>query len=222
MKVRSLYRTNRMSVRKGFLISLLLILFCSKGVSAMDVGINGFFQLNYSYSLQGRNPDGGDFKWAEERGQIKFEVLTEKLRLFSKTDLYYNHIDKDADTEIRELYIDYTETDWDLRIGRQIVTWGLGDLIFINDVFPKDYEAFFSGRPLEYMKKPVDALKVNLYPEIATVNMVIIPFFEPDRFPQRRRFYLYDPMSTGIQNVLVSDQKRTKIISEMKKSHGHK
>ena len=195
MKERKSHRTNRIPARKDILISLLLILFCSHVAYAVDVGINGFFQLNYSYSLHGRNPDGGDFKWAEERGQIKLELLSDKLRLFSKTDLYYDHIDKEADTEFRELYIDYTETDWDLRIGRQIITWGLGDLVFINDVFPKDYEAFFSGRPLEYMKKPVDALKVNLYPEVATINVVIIPFFEPDRFPGRKRFYLYDPMA---------------------------
>ncbi len=24
-----------------------------------------------------------------------------------------------------------------MRIGRQVITWGLGDLLFINDVFPE-------------------------------------------------------------------------------------
>ena len=56
-----------------------------------------------------------------------------------------------------------------MRAGRQIITWGLGDLIFINDVFPKDYEAFFSGRPMEYMKKGVDGVKIGYYPSFCFI-----------------------------------------------------
>lgn len=97
--------------------------------------------------------------------------------------------------EIREGYADFTSSSYDLRLGRQVITWGLGDLIFINDVFPKDYEAFFSGRPLEYLKKGVDAIKLGMYPAFASLELIVIPFFEPNNYPANNRFWMFDPMS---------------------------
>ena len=116
------------------------------------------------------------------------------FRLFIKTDAFYDHIDEKAQIELREGYIDYIEKKWDLRAGRQIITWGLGDLIFINDVFPKDYEAFFSGRPMEYMKKGVDGVKIGYYPSFASFELITIPIFEPNNYPNAKRFYMFDPM----------------------------
>ncbi|GAB4419513.1 MAG: hypothetical protein OHK0032_15390 [Thermodesulfovibrionales bacterium] len=126
--------------------------------------------------------------------QLKLEASKEPFRLFIKTDAFFDHIDEKGDVEIREGYIDYTAKNWDLRVGRQIITWGLGDLIFINDVFPKDYEAFFSGRPLEYLKKGVDGAKLGIYPGFASFELVAVPFFEPNNFPDPKRFYMFDPM----------------------------
>lgn len=60
------------------------------------------------------------------------------------------------DVDLREAYLDYTTENCDFRLGRQFVTWGVGDLLFINDVFSKDYVSFFAGRPLEYLKIEVD------------------------------------------------------------------
>ena len=105
-----------------------------------------WFSGNYSFSSRA-NPDGGDFKWAEERVQLRLDAAKEPFRLFIKTDAFYDHIDEKAQIELREGYIDYIEKKWDLRAGRQIITWGLGDLIFINNVFPKSMKRSFpAGR----------------------------------------------------------------------------
>lgn len=161
---------------------------------ASDISLHGFFQGNYSLNLSGSNPDGGDLKWAEERLQIKVSTEKEALYLFIKGDLSYDHISERSDLELREGYIDYFSDKWDLRLGRQVITWGLGDLIFINDVFPKDYESFFSGRPMEYLKKGVDGIKIGIYPAFVSAELVIIPFFEPNIYPDSNRFWMYDPM----------------------------
>ena len=58
----------------------------------------------------------------------------------------------------------------DLKIGRQILTWGTGDLIFINDLFPKDWNSFIIGRDLEYLKAPSDALKISLFSRWANLD----------------------------------------------------
>ncbi len=175
----------------GLVITCLL---SPSDVIASDISLHGFLQTNYSLNTASSNPDGGDFKWAEERAQIKLAADKEPFRLFLKNDFFYDHIDRKADMELREGYADYTSGKWDLRLGRQVITWGLGDLIFINDVFPKDYEAFFSGRPLEYMKKGVDGAKLGIYPDFASVELVAIPFFESNNYPDTKRFWMFDPM----------------------------
>jgi len=173
-----------------------LLFFCASALSsyAADVSIHGFIQGNYSADVAKSNPDGGDFKWAEERLQLKLDANKEPFHFFLKADAFYDHIDNKADIELREGYVDYTDKKWDLRAGRQVITWGAGDLIFINDIFPKDYESFFSGRPMEYLKKGIDGVKIGAYPEFASFEFIVIPVFEPNNYTDARRFYMFDPM----------------------------
>lgn len=182
-----------------FLITTVIcLLFPSIGV-ADDISLHGFLQGNYSADAASSNPDGRDFKLAEERLQIRLDASKDPFHLFLKTDAFYDHINEDPKLETREDYLDLTFPKWDVRIGRQVITWGLGDLVFINDVFPKDYEAFFSGRPLEYLKKGVDGVKIGVYPGCASFEIVAIPFFTPNHFPDSTRFWMFDPMP-GVTN----------------------
>jgi len=183
-----------MTLARAFVLAAALFLLSPAEVRCEGISINGFVQGNYSLGTAGSNPDGGDFKWAEERVQLKFEASKEPLRLFIKTDAFHDWIDEDFETELREGFVEYVAGKWDVRAGRQIITWGLGDLIFINDIFPKDYEAFFSGRPIEYFKKGIDGVKLGLYPTFASFELVAVPFFEPNNFPKPERFHMFDPM----------------------------
>lgn len=176
-------------------LSFLIWLLLSSSASAAEVSFHGFVQGNYSRNATTNNPDGKDYKLSEERVQVKLEVSQDTFRAYLKSDAFYDHGGEHAIAELREGYFDYAAEKWDARVGRQVVTWGVGDLLFINDVFPKDYEAFFSGRPLEYLKKGVDGAKIGLYPGFASIELVAVPFFEPNNFPDPRRFWMYDPMA---------------------------
>jgi len=102
----------------------------------------------------------------------------------------------EVDGELREGYLDLTVRALDLRIGRQVVTWGVGDLIFINDVFPKDWVAFISGLPLEYLKKGSDAVSATGHWAGASLQLVAIPRFEGDTLPEAGgRLRFHDPMA---------------------------
>jgi hypothetical protein len=190
-----------------FRLCLVLFVICilpSPDAIASDISLHGFLQGNYSTDTSTTNPDGGDFKLAEERLQLKLDASKDSFHIFLKADGWYDHIDQKWDSDLREGYADYTAGKWDLRLGRQVITWGVGDLIFINDVFPKDYEAFFSGRPLEYLKKGVDGAKIGIYPDFASFELVAIPFFEPNHFPDSHRFWMFDPLA------VVTDRKEEK------------
>jgi hypothetical protein len=176
--------------------------------------LHGFGQVNYSarpdgIASPGRGGLGGDgFLLGEERVQLKLEARSPDgaLNLLAKPEFFHDAVDDPpawlrADkfgADLREGYLDYARDAWDVRVGRQIITWGVGDLVFINDVFPKDYAAFFSGRPLEYLKLGMDAVDVNFQSAALSAELVVIPpgLFTPDNLPPRSRFFQYDPFPT--------------------------
>jgi hypothetical protein len=79
----------------------------------------------------------------------------------------------------------------------------VGDLLFINDTFPRDRVVLFTGQPQQYFKLGSDALKLNAYhPGSANVELVIAGF-RPDNIPTRRRFVLADPLPAGLSRRTV-------------------
>lgn len=164
------------------------------GPATADLTFSGFLQQNTAFNTAGANPDGRDYKWLEERARLQVEATEGAWYLLVKGDVAYDHLGRDDESELREGYLDHAADNWDLRIGRQVITWGLGDLVFVNDVFPKDHEALFAGRPLEYLKRGVDAVKLGAYPDFASIELVLAPFRE-SRIPDARRFHLFDPLA---------------------------
>ena len=131
----------------------------------------------------------------EERLQLETSLGREPVRAAGKADLFHDAVDGEVDVDLREAYLDARYGILDLRIGRQIVTWGLGDLVFINDVFPKDRVAFLSGFPLEYLKKGSDGVSLTFSPEVASLQLVLVPHFRPDTFPEAGgRLRFFDPL----------------------------
>lgn len=176
--------------RLAFAAALLL----APALARADVAFSGFLQQNTAVNARASNPDGQHYKWMEELAQLKLDASGGAWRLRATGDLAWDNLWHQNRSDVRELYVDYAAGNWDTRIGRQIITWGLGDLIFVNDVFPKDFEALVAGRPLGYLKLGVDAIKLGFYPEFANFELVLAPTFREGGIPDPRRFHLYDPM----------------------------
>ncbi|MCB0326771.1 MAG: hypothetical protein KDD52_04045, partial [Bdellovibrionales bacterium] len=104
----------------------------------------------------------------------------------------------------------------DIKIGRQILTWGTGDLIFINDLFPKDWVSFFVGRDLVYLKAPSDAIKLALFSDVANLDIIYTPQFDSDRYisGQRISFYSQGAHSLQGQNAPISVQDQEQWFSD--------
>ena len=165
-------------------------------VQAEELRIHGFLQANYDMRVTGQHPpgpEGGDFLFGEERFQLRLDKSGEKGRLFIRTDFFHDAIANRPDLEVREAYVDTSVGVSDIRVGRQLLIWGVGDYLFINDVFAKDWGAFFSGRPVEYLRVPQDALKLDLGTKTVSAEIVAMPFFQADKLPPRNRFLQFDP-----------------------------
>ncbi len=109
--------------------------------------------------------------------------------------------------DLREAHIAFSPLDLiDVKTGRQILTWGTGDLIFINDLFPKDWQAFFIGRDVEYLKAPSDAVKVSLFSDLANLDVVYTPNFNADRSISGKKISYYNTNTGQIvgRNAIVN------------------
>jgi hypothetical protein len=165
------------------------------------VEVHGFLLGTVTGRTTGLRPargDGSDFVLVEER--LRFDVgraTSAGAGLFLvKGDLFHDAGADRFDVDLREAWVGYTAGPLDLRLGRQIVTWGVGDLVFISDVFPKDWESFFSGRPLEYLKLGVDGLRARCSSQTLNGELLIVPFFTPDALPSASRFFFFDPFAS--------------------------
>ena len=185
-----------MSPRILCAVALALVVAPATLSAAVDLG--GFAQANYAIDVADPpcTPGGPcDVLLADQRFQIKAEGASEKgsASYAAKVDLFYDSVAKRSDVELREAFVDLTGSRANLRAGRHIITWGVGDLLFTNDIFPKDWVAFFTGRPLEYLKVGSDAVKLDLHPKMLDAEIIVMPVFQADRYPTADKLHLPDP-----------------------------
>lgn len=167
---------------------------------AQKFEMHGFVQTNFSLRVADtkdvRAPGGDklpDYLLGDERVQIEITRFGKNASLLGRVDLYYDAIDKRTELDVREAYIDLSLGKFDVRAGRQIITWGVGDLVFINDLFPKDWVAFLSGQPLQYLKVGSDAINLNFSPGFASFQVIAISFYQADKLPAGNRLLAFDP-----------------------------
>jgi len=180
----------------------------------LPVTIHGFLMGNASIRTTGERPptgEGGAFVLGEESLRLDVSGATRSGSgfLLVKGDVFHDAVANRIDGDVREAYAGFRTGHFDLRLGRQILTWGVGDLFFINDVFPKDWESFFSGRPMEYLKRGLDAVRLQYSSEALNVDVVATPFFTGDALPSPKRFFLYDPFAAVAQQREYTPPART-------------
>ncbi|MFC1736260.1 hypothetical protein ACFL1X_09090 [Candidatus Hydrogenedentota bacterium] len=165
--------------------------------------LTGFAELRAGTRTQ-RDHHERDGSIGEGRLQLEIEKQWEHIDLNITTDLLYDptlsHHDLDLEEgrgwlELREASVAFTPADFlDVKIGRQILTWGTGDMLFINDLFPKDWKSFFIGRDVEYLKAPSDAVKASFYNDFVNLDVVYTPSFDADRYIDGSRISYWNTM----------------------------
>lgn len=109
-------------------------------------------------------------------------------------DAYYDQVLEDLIWQTRELNIAFSPiANLDLKLGRQVMTWGTGDYLFLNDLFSKDWQSFFSGREDEFLKAPSDAARFTYYFDDYSLDFAYTPDFTPDNYLTGERFSFYSP-----------------------------
>lgn len=132
----------------------------------------------------------------EVRWRIESEWQPGAATVSFKADAAYDGIEAGWDAEIRDLTAAFTlAEDYDIKLGRQVQTWGTGDLLFLNDLFPKDFVSFFAGRDDEYLKAAGNAIRVTRFSEMINVDFAWTPVFEPDVYLTGERYSFFSPLA---------------------------
>jgi len=172
-----------------------------KAEAQFPLEISGFWEMRGGVRAQD-DPHEKEASIGETRLQLDLEVPTEAVTLKVTGDFLYDPVldrhSVDLETgdgflDLRKAHASFRPLEFmDVKVGRQILTWGTGDLIFINDLFPKDYNAFFIGRDVEYLKAPSDAVRVGFFTDLANLDIVYTPVFDADRFIDGRRISFFN------------------------------
>lgn len=179
------------------------LLLAVPGGAAAEAEIHGFVEA--AAGVRAGSSDvqiADDYTLRETRAQIRLNAYGDAGEAFVRLDLLQDHVvraarsrltarlgndipDEDVGVQLREAYLRFTTAGGhlDVKGGRQALTWGTGDLVFVNDLFPKDWESFFAGREDQYLKAPSDALRLGLFGLPFDVDAVVTPQFTPDRLP---------------------------------------
>lgn len=95
----------------------------------------------------------------------------------------YDAVNNSLDYSVDELWLDYTESFWGVRIGRQKAVWGKADGIDITNVLCPSDMSSLAAMTSDDSKLAVDAIRLSLNGNQFTADAYWIPLFTPAALP---------------------------------------
>ncbi len=155
--------------------------------------LSGFVEAAYSDFLQ-HNIVASNNALNEFRARVEVDYSHQLFEFSAKGDLLYDDVLSDTIWHTRQFYLAASPlANLDIKIGRQILTWGTGDYVFLNDLFAKDWQSFFAGRDDPYLKAPSDSVRLTGYLGDFTLDLAWTPDFTADNYLTGERFSFYSP-----------------------------
>lgn len=149
-------------------------------LSASGLEFNGFIDTYHAVCLKGEH----EFNASRTRfrGEIFYQIGDASF--FSSFNATSNNIlEAESGIELREAFMEYVASKWDVRVGRQIITWGKADGMQITDIIcPGDYTEFIT-RDFDDIRIPVESIKFRWLPGFADFEIIWLPFFKASVLP---------------------------------------
>ena len=155
---------------------------------------SGFLEADYGCRLKNDSAIDQGKTLSELRGRFELEYQAEEWRLDLEVDGLYDDVLHKGEVQTRSAHTSFSPTHRiDIKAGRQVLTWGTGDYLFLNDLFPKDWQSFFSGRDDEYLKAASNSVKASWFADSFSFDLVWTPRFTPDHTINGDRFSYFSP-----------------------------
>ena len=158
--------------------------------------LTGYLSVERAGRTDKNSDFSGDWLLNQTRIRLQTNQSSDLASFNAKFDFVEDAVSKETRLEVREAKITVTPLEWmDLSLGKQVNTWGVGDMLFINDLFPKNWDAMFLGQDMEFMKNPATSYRMSVYLGAFTWDVVSHPEFAPDTTPNGCTLAVYNPNS---------------------------
>ncbi len=130
----------------------------------------------------------------ELRALSEFVYKADSYTLNFDVEVFVDQLTPSNEVNIDQLnFLIPFSNGYDLKIGRQVITWGTGDMLFLNDLFAKSWRSFFNGHNDGDLKPTIDAVRFSHYGEKFNYEVAILTEFVPDETPNGERYSFYLP-----------------------------
>jgi len=165
------------------------------GGKAWDFQIGGFVEGLIAPRVVRSSASANELVATEARFRLNLDATHEIVSARFRGDVFADAVERRIWFDIRDASIFVRGGSWfSMRFGRQVLTWGTGDFLFLNDLFPKDFNSFFIGRADEYLKAPSNSVQTTFMMKKVGLDLLWTPIFEPDRFINGQRLSFFNPL----------------------------
>lgn len=165
------------------------------GAKKWDFQIGGFVEGLIAPRVVRSSASANEFVANEARFRLNLDATHQIVSARFRGDVFADAVDRRIWFDIRDASIFVRGGSWfSMRFGRQVLTWGTGDFLFLNDLFPKDFNSFFIGRADEYLKAPSNSVQTTFMMKKVGLDLIWTPIFEPDRFINGQRLSFFNPL----------------------------
>ena len=160
------------------------ILFISNLSAQNNLSFSGDLQTTWGVFAPWTNEDtAGDFSLGNADFTGKVDAWYGNSSALAEGTVSYDALTKELDFSLGELWLDYTDSFWGLRIGRQKAAWGKADGIDITNVLCPPDMSSLAAMTGDNSKLAVDAIRLSFNGSSFTADAWWIPFFTPAALP---------------------------------------
>ena len=179
-------------MKKLFLITMSLLLAASLLTAEGGAEFSGDIETLWGVGAPWTDSDtkAGYFTLGTTNFTGKLDAYYGNSSAYAEATLSYDAVNREGgnltnglDLSLGELWLDYTESFWGLRIGRQKAAWGKADGIDIANVLCPSDMSSLAAMTSDDSKLAVDAIRFSLSGNQFTADVYWIPFFTPSALP---------------------------------------
>ncbi len=154
---------------------------------AQNADFSGYMR-NYTGVLY----NTGDLSILQNTFNLDVSKTGEKIG-FKVNPMIYHYWADSLNFRLREAYLDLYFKNFDIRVGKQQIVWGKADGVFITDVVsPLNFQEFLLP-DFDEIRLGVNAIKLDYYIGVNTLEAIWIPQFTPTGMPQPGSIWYIQP-----------------------------
>lgn len=190
-------------MRKLILLTGILFPFLIFSQEKMEYKINGF--VDTYHAIRSKEPN--DFMSSRSRLRTEFRAEKGSSSLFTSINAVHNAIiPEETRLELREAFFLYSNQNWDIKMGRQIIIWGVSDGLRITDLVSPMEMTEFLARDYDDIRIPVTAIRGRYFNQWIKLELIYIPVSSYFILPtQKNNPWNFFPQYEGLQTIYFSD-----------------